>query len=185
MDLKNALQGRYQRALEKMYPRLATFSDLNWEEVAEEYFALRPSLSSDLQEVLCDFPSYLETKAMEGDCPSYLFELAYFELAEFHAQSSPENFPTAKGVHLNPTTNFLNFEFDIARMVREAEKGEVNVYERPHVMCVSRHQDGSLRFTELNQRELDLLLTLEDGPQENRGQFNQKLLDQGVIIEIV
>ena len=56
-------------SLEQMFPSLTLFSDLNWDKVKTEY----ESEYSDLS-----FPEYLQQKCIEGDCPPYLFELAFF-----------------------------------------------------------------------------------------------------------
>jgi hypothetical protein len=181
----------YRDLLQKMFPELSTFSEIDWNAVSVEYFQTYPPEAQDLLGLTFEFPEYLQIKAEEEDCPPYLFELAYYELAEFQAYTSLETRPEGAGFHLNPTATFLNFEFDIKKMLEDAQKGEILIHERPHVLCISRHAQGELCYTELTKTELDLLLTLEAGPQmdksfvteKNQSAF-QKLMDQGVILSV-
>lgn len=143
-------------ALEQMFPSLTLFSDLNWEAVTQEYESHYIDLS---------FPEYLQQKAEEGDCPPYLYELAYYELALFDARSSSEPFPHQSGVYLNPTALFLSLEFDVKRMLEEAAKGNIDVYEKSHVLCIYRDTHDKVQVIEMSDDDLDLLAHLEDGPQ--------------------
>ena len=52
--------------------------------------------------------------------------------------------PMVKGIHLNPTLSFLNLEYDVSVMVDEATKGNVQIIERPHVLCIYRHPQPAL-----------------------------------------
>lgn len=146
-------------ALEQMFPSLTLFSDLNWEAVTQEYESNYIDLS---------FPEYLQNKALEGDCPPYLFELAFYELALFDAKTSDEPFPFRPGIYLNPTALFLSLEFDVKRMLDEAKTGNIEVYERPHVLCLYRDKSDQIQIIEMSDDDLDLLQHLEDGPQENK-----------------
>lgn len=146
-------------ALEQMFPSLTLFSDLNWEEVTKEYESHYIDLS---------FPEYLQQKAEEGDCPPYLFELAYYELALFDARTSSEPFPHQPGVYLNPTALFLSLEFDVKRMLEEAAKGNIEIYEKPHVICLFRDTHDKVQIIEMSDDELDILQHLEDGPQPDK-----------------
>lgn len=145
-------------ALEQMFPSLTLFSDLNWEAVTQEYESHYIDLS---------FPEYLQQKAVEGDCPPYLFELAYFELAQYDVRTTDEAFPAQDGVYLNPTALFLSLEFDVVKMLKEAEAGNIEVVERPHVLCLFRDKKDRIHFQELSQDELSVLQHLEQGPKLN------------------
>lgn len=165
--------------LEKMFPSLTLFSDLNWEAVTQEYESHYIKLS---------FPEYLQQKALDGDCPPYLFELAFYELALFDARTSSENFPHEQGVYLNPTALFLSLEYDVKRMLEEASKGHVDVYEKDHVMAIFRDKHDKVHCEELDQEELSLLEQLEDGPANSTDEIKanqsilKKLLDNHLII---
>ena len=143
-------------SLEQMFPSLTLFSDLNWEAVTQEYESNYIDLS---------FPEYLQQKAEEGDCPPYLFELAFFELALFDVKTSSDPFPSQEGVYLNPTALFLSLEFDVLTMLEEAQAGKIEVVERPHVLCLFRDKKDQIHFQELSQEELSILQNLEEGPQ--------------------
>jgi len=169
-------------SLEKMFPSLTTFSDLDWEAVTKEY----ETTSIDIS-----FPEYLQRKALDGDCPPYLFELAFYELAAFDAKTSVEPFPYRPGIYLNPTALFLNLEFDIPKMLERATKGKVEVHERPHVLCLYRSKDDQVNSMELENEDLEVLQELEDGPQmdkqflEGKSQQNYtQLVRKGLIIEL-
>ena len=169
-------------ALEQMFPSLTLFSDLNWEAVTQEYESNYIDLS---------FPEYLQQKAVEGDCPPYLFELAYFEMALFDVKTTTESFPFQDGIYLNPTALFLSLEFDIMKMLSEAKAGNIEVIERPHVLCLFRDPEDKIHFQELSQDELSILQNLEEGPKLNdhflrknqRSDFN-KLVDLGIILSL-
>jgi hypothetical protein len=169
-------------ALEQMFPSLTLFSDLNWEAVTKEYESNYIDLS---------FPEYLQQKAVEGDCPPYLFELAYFEMALFDVKATTEPFPFQDGIYLNPTALFLSLEFDIMKMLSEAKSGNIEVIERPHVLCLFRDPEDKIHFQELSQDELSILQNLEEGPKLNdhflrknqRSDFN-KLVELGIILSL-
>ncbi len=145
-------------ALQQMFPSLTLFSDLDWDAVTQEYESEYIDLS---------FPEYLQQKALDGDCPAYLFELAFYELAHFDAKTSLEPFPFKPGIYLNPTALFLSLEFDIIRMLKEAKDGKVEVYERNHVLCLYRDKNDQIQNFEMTDDDLDLLQHLEDGPQND------------------
>ncbi|WPU66445.1 HvfC family peptide modification chaperone [Peredibacter starrii] len=167
-------------SLQKMFPSLTLFSDLNWEAVTEEYERDYIDLS---------FPEYLQQKTLDGDCPPYLFELAFYELALFDAKTSIEPFPHQAGIYLNPTALFLSLEFDVSKMLEQALAGEIEIIERPHVLCLFRDTHNKLHTMELDEDALELLQFLEDGPQstrefvQNESQF-EFLKKKGLIIEI-
>lgn len=144
---------------EQMFPGLTLFSDLNWKVVAEEY----ESNYSDMT-----FPEYLQQKSIEGDCPPYLFELAYYELAFFELKNAHDlSVPDKRGLLLNPTAHFLSLEFDIKQMTENASKGNIEIIERPHVLCIFKnHSNGAICVHELHEDELTLLSEFEE-PKEN------------------
>jgi hypothetical protein len=144
--------------LEKIFPSLSKFSDLDWEAVSNEYGKVSSKIS---------FPEYLQIKAEDGDCPEYLYELAYYELAVHEAKNPDIQFPQTSGIHLNPTALFLSLEFDIERMLKEAELGKIEVYERHNVLCVFRDSKQKFQCVELDEDALDILEHLEDGPQKD------------------
>ena len=123
--------------LQQMFPSLTLFSDLNWEAVTQEYEAHYIDIS---------FPEYLQQKALDGDCPPYLFELAFYELALFDARTSSEPFPFKPGVYLNPTALFLSLEYDVKKMLEEAARGNIDVFEKPHVLCLFRDPKDKIQM---------------------------------------
>lgn len=147
-------------SLEKMFPSLTLFSDLNWDAVTEEY---------ERDYIDISFPEYLQQKSLDGDCPPYLFELAYYELALYDAKTSPEAFPHRPGVYLNPTALFLSLEFDIKKMLEEALKGNIEIIERPHVLSLFKDTHDRIHIMEVDEDALEMLQNLEDGPQIDRG----------------
>lgn len=168
--------------LEKMFPSLTLFSDLDWEAVTLEYESEYIDLS---------FPEYLQQKALDGDCPPYLFELAYYELALFDARTSSEPYPFHPGVYLNPTALFLSLEFDVKRMLDEAQSGKIEVYERPHVLCLFRDTHDKIQILEITDEDLDLLQNLEEGPrpdalfvQENQKPHFNQFVANGLIMSL-
>lgn len=168
--------------LEQMFPSLTLFSDLDWEAVTQEYEADYIDLS---------FPEYLQQKALDGDCPPYLFELAYYELAHYDAKNSDAAFPFKPGIYLNPTALFLSLEFDIVKMLNEAKAGNVDVFERSHVIGLFKDEHDKIHTLELSDSELGLLQNLEDGPQgsadfigKNKREF-EALVKQGLILNLL
>ncbi len=163
------------------FPSLTLFSDLDWDEVTQEYETHYANLS---------FPEYLQQKALEGDCPPYLFELAYFELALGETRTSVESLLDSKGLHLNPTALFLSLEFDVKKMLAEAAQGRVQVIQRPHVLCLFRGSLGP-QTIEMSDEDLTLLQLLEDGPLPSTTQFSSRqepifdrLKQQGLILDL-
>lgn len=152
--------------LQQMFPSLTLFSDLNWEAVTQEY---------ETHYIDISFPEYLQQKALDGDCPPYLFELAFYELALFDARTSSEPFPFKPGVYLNPTALFLSLEYDVKKMLEEAAQGNIDVFEKPHVLCLFRDPKDKIQIMEMSDEDLSLLQHLEDGPQENPQFVEEKL----------
>ncbi len=169
--------------LKKMFPSLTLFSDLDWDLVTAEYETNYIDLS---------FPEYLQQKATDGDCPPFLFELAYYEMALFDAKTSDTPFPHISGVYLNPSALFLSLEFDVVKMLAFAKDGKIEIIERPHVICLFRDKLGKVRSVELDDEALDILQNLEDGPQsdrkflkpEQRSRYDE-MVKNGLIFELV
>lgn len=169
--------------LEQLYPSLARFSDINWEAVTKEYESTSIEIS---------FPEYLQLKAEEGDCPPYLFELAYYEMALASARTSDEPLPYRPGIYLNPTALFLALQFDVIGMLESASRGKVEVLEKDHVLCLFRGEGDKVKSLEVDQEELELLQFLENGPQfdvsfvdeKHQGQY-QNLVQQGLILDLL
>jgi len=168
--------------LAQKFPSLTKFSDLDWGIVSQEYLTNHSEIS---------FPEYLQLKAEEGDCPPYLFEIAFYELAVGEVVNPETKFPTEKGIHLNPTTLFLNFDFDIQQMLKDAAAGKIEIIERPHTLCLFRDRSGQTQHIEIEDEVLGILLDLEDGPQPNRDFISQDdlntyqtLVKQGLILEV-
>jgi hypothetical protein len=168
--------------LEQMFPSLTLFSDLNWETVTSEYLTGYGDLS---------FPEYLQQKHIEGDCPPYLFELAYFEQALFELKDMKIENPPQKGIFLNPTSLFLSLEFDIKKMLENAHQGEIHIIEKQHVVCLFKNQNGQIISIETSDEELFLLQKLEEGPREDSSfvekehqTFFEKFLQNGLILNL-
>jgi hypothetical protein len=181
----------FQDALEKTFPSLTVFSDLNWDDVAREYIAAHDERPTDLDDFTFNFPQFLQDKASDGDCPTYLFELAYFELLQSQILENELILPEEKGLHLNPSLSFLNLEFDVGMMMDEATKGSVQILQRPHVLCLYSHPTRGLHNIEVTTPILETLQLLEEDSLENREavpkhlqETLQKLIDLGVIVEI-
>lgn len=170
-------------ALQQMFPSLTLFSDLDWEAVTKEYETEYMDLS---------FPEYLQQKALDGDCPPYLFELAFYELALFDAKTSAEPFPHLPGIYLNPTALFLSLEFDVKQMLKDAQNGQIDVIERPHVLCLYRDPQDQLKTLEMSEEDLELLEHLEDGPQDSRDFVSDKskthyrtFIENGLVLDLL
>lgn len=169
--------------LEQMFPSLTLFSDMKWDQVSEEYEKDYKDLS---------FPEYLQQKALEGDCPPYLFELAFYELALANINDSTELFPTQKGIHLNPTSLFLSLEFDVLKMMSLAAHGKIEVHERQHVLCLFKDPQGQTQIIEISEQGLEILESLEDSPMKDKKFVNDSnlplladLINKGLILELV
>lgn len=144
--------------LSAIFPSLTLFSDLNWEEITQEYEDGHIHLS---------FPEYLQEKAIEGDCPPYLFEIAFYEQALFELRSSPITFPHLPGIHLNPSLMFLNLEFDVVTMLEKARNKDITVVEKEHILALYKDQNDELHSLPLTVEEIRLLGQLEDGPLQS------------------
>ena len=173
--------GSDMHALEQMFSCLSLFSDINWSEVTREF---------EPQSTLVTFPEYLQQKSIEGDCPPYLYELAFYEMALLEVKSSSQLIPKKPGIYLNPNTIFLNLEFDIKRMLDEAYLGNINVYEKSHILCLHLNLDNELKVTEISHEDIEILEQLEDGPLLNGGLLSnrdnlQNLINSGIIINLI
>lgn len=162
--------------LQRMFPSLTTFSDLNWEAVTAEYESEYIDLS---------FPEYLQQKAADGDCPTYLFEIAYYEMALFEAKVSEEKFPHQDGVYLNPTALFLSLEFDVVKMIEEAKAGHVEVIEKEHCLCIFKNRQSEVKAVNLTEEELKVLQLLEDGPLKDKSVLKKKNVSELIKQEII
>jgi hypothetical protein len=145
-------------SLEQMFPSLTLFSDLNWDTVKAEY----ESDYSDLS-----FPEYLQQKCIEGDCPPYLFELAFFEQALFELKTMTKVIPSQNGIYLNPYSLFLSLEFDIKRMLEDAGQGKIDIHEKQHVVCLFKDKNDQISIMEATDEDLFLLQKLEEGARED------------------
>jgi len=180
----------FQDALEKTYSSLTVFSDMNWDDIAREYIAAHDERPKDLDDFIFNFPQFLQDKASDGDCPSYMFELAYFELLQNQILSTEMVLPTVEGLHLNPSLSFLNLEFDINLMMDEAAKGSVQIFERPHVLCIYRHPVLGLHHIEISTPILEILQLLEKGSIRRKQVAGEKikvleqLIELGLVIEV-
>ncbi len=149
--------------LKSTYSSLALFSDIDWDAVTKEFESLPPLLT---------FPEYLQEKAEAGDCPHYLFELAFYLFALEQVQGSSWE-SVAKGkITLNPTALFLNFEFDVVPMLEEAEEGNVEILERTHVLSLFKNAEGDIILQELSNDELDYLTLVEEGTATEEPSMN-------------
>ena len=180
-----------QDALEKMFPSLSVFSDLNWDDVAREYIASHESMPTNVEDFVFDFPGYLQSKAQDGDSPTFLFELAFFELIQSQLLLIDLDTPTTPGIYLNSTLSFLNLEFDVNLMIDEATKGNTQLIQRPHILCLFKHPDLGLHHVDISTAYLNVLQELEDGPLKTRSdlpQAHQKTLSEliklGLILEV-
>jgi hypothetical protein len=168
--------------LQKMYPHLERFCDLNWEAVTKEYEEVAIEIS---------FPEYLQEKALLGDCPPYIFEIAYYELASFNAKTSDEPFPHRPGVYLNPTAMFLSLEFDIQKMLEMMNQGTIEVYEKSHVLCLYLGENEKVTTLELDKKSLEILQKMENGPLSSRKVLDSSdqetlsyLINRKLVIEV-
>ena len=139
-------------SLEQMFPSLTLFSDLNWDTVKAEY----ESDYSDLS-----FPEYLQQKCIEGDCPPYLFELAFYEQALFELKTMTQVIPNQNGIYLNPYSLFLSLFKD---------------------------KNDQISIMEATDEDLFLLQKLEEGPREDdsfveihQKKIYEKFLQTGLI----
>lgn len=155
-------------SLEAQYPHLKLFCQMNWEEVTREYEDNYFDIS---------FPQYLQQKAIEGDCPDYLFELAYYEMAFYQAQTLKLNYPYLPGIYLNPSTLFLSFEYDIPAMLELVKQEGPALIERSIYLSIYQDTHGRAHAYELNHEELQILQLLEDGPAFNYQVFEDFNLD--------
>lgn len=168
--------------LAKMFPSLSLFSDLNWDDVTQEY---------ETSYIDRSFPEYLQEKAEEGDAPPYLFELAFYEQGLFEVRSSDANFPHQAGVYLNPTALFLSLEFDVVLMISDAARGDVNIIEKDHVLAIYKDPLDQLHTIELSPEDLMLLEMLEEGPVTDKSFLTKEqkplftlLVNRGLILDL-
>lgn len=175
----------FQDALIKMYPSLSVFSDINWDDLSQEYVASHDVRPTDLEEFLFNFPFFLQDKAAAGDCPVYLFELAYYEYLQTQILASDVPLMDQNGFHLNPTLSFLNLEYDINLMLDEATKGNIQIIQRPHVLCLFRHPTKGFHHLDITTSVLKVLQELEEGPQVSISdtQTLKHLIELGLVLE--
>lgn len=161
--------------LKSDFPSVSFFSDVDWSALAQEYAPASQIMS---------FPEYLEIKAEEGDCPPYIFELAYFDETLSSLQGEEFLFPDSPGVHLNPSARFLSFDFDILTMVSAAHEGKVEVVEKKNVLSIYVDAEGEIRFHELTGPELDTLQALEAGVTPSDPESLSGLVESGLLISV-
>lgn len=168
--------------LPTLFPSLTLFSDLDWDSVTKEY---------EDQYIHLTFPEYLQEKAVDGDCPPYLFELAFYEQALFEAKNIKAPFPHQPGIYLNPTSLFLSLEFDIPLMIAQAKEGSPSIIEREHILAVYKDEKDQIHTIPLTSEELTLLQDLEEGPildkkmRENSPIIFQDLVRKKLIFDLL
>lgn len=174
-----------------MYPSLSVFSDINWDELTQEYIASHDERPQDMEEFLFNFPHFLQDKAAAGDCPIYLFELAYYEYLQGQILQNEIDLPETEGLHLNPSLSFLNLEYDVNLMLDEATKGNVQIIHRPHVLCLYRHPSKGFHHIDITTPVLKVLQELENGPLTSVNELPKEfhttvnhLIELGLIIKV-
>jgi hypothetical protein len=179
------------KAIEDTYSSLEIFSDISWEVICNEYLASHESPPKDVDDFVAGFPQFLEDKAAEGECPTYLFEIAYVELMASILSEAKVDMPKKKGLHLNPTLSFLTLEFDVLQMLEDSKSGEASVIERPHILCLYQDGENGLCSQEIEEDELEILKKLEDQEDCTSDQFPSKdqqslahLIKTGMILDM-
>lgn len=78
------------------------------------------------------------------------------------------------------------------RMIDEAADGKIEVYERPHVLCLFRDKNDKIQIMEVSDEDLNLLQNLEDGPQTDKNFLEKKQEDlykkftrNGLILDLI
>ena len=172
----------YMNQLKELYPHLSLFSDLDWDAVSSEYDESYSELT---------FPEYIEQKALEGDAPLYLYELAYFDYVCGILQNFELSSEDVKGVQLNSSAHFLNFEFDIYQMIELTKKQKIEILERSNILCLFKNLKNEIQACELRQEDLQFLEKLENGPiEKSLIQNNEELkilkalLEKNIVIEV-
>jgi len=172
----------FQNALEETFPSLTIFSDVNWPEITHEFIASHKENPKSIEEFRANFPLFLQQKAEMGDCPDYLFELAFFELAQEQILASSYELPTSPGLFLNPSATFLNLDYDVNLMLEEATKGSVKIFERSHILSLYRHPEFGLMQKELSHDEIKILGQIEAGEEISEEQLKD-LKEAGLVIQ--
>ena len=108
----------YKSCLKKMFPRLQDVWDIDWTQVASDYFAMYPPLAWELNDMTVNFPNFLR----KTEVPEYLCELAEYEITEFMVYKSK----LAKGSspRPNPTLRTHQFQHNIAGWVKQMDELE-------------------------------------------------------------
>ncbi|MFL5785809.1 MAG: hypothetical protein ACJ76H_14420 [Bacteriovoracaceae bacterium] len=161
--------------LRDSFPSLSLFSDIDWNAVSKEFGPASKVIT---------FPEYLELKVEEGDCPRHVLELAYFDSALMALQEGEFVFPDSPGFHLNPSACYLSFDFDILKMVTDAQDGTIAIIERPNVLCVYLDENGNISFHELSETELEVLQTLEENNHPEKTNALTSLTEVGLVLHI-
>jgi len=168
--------------LQKIYPHLNLFCDIKWEVISEEYKEYSHQKS---------FPEYLAEKSSEGDCPPYIFEMAFYEQTLYELKNQTPLYPKESGIYLNSTVHFLNLEFDIPKMIEQAQNGFISFIEKPHVLAIYKLKDNKIHQQQLSKKDLILLQEFENGPKQSWDlntsdgftSLNQ-LISSGILVEI-
>lgn len=161
--------------LKDIFPNLSLFSDMDWDAVTKEYEQTSQYIT---------FPEYLELKSEQGDCPQYLFELAYFDAALTGLQEGEFFFPDSPGIHLNPSLRFLDLDYDVLKMVSDAQDGIIEVHERENVLGIYVDAEGDIRFHEITRGELWTLQAIESGQDPEDITAFKSLTDAGILVHI-
>jgi hypothetical protein len=164
--------------LQRQYPYLDLFGEMPWHEVTEEYQSMAIEMS---------FPEYLQHKSIEGECPAYFFELAFYQLALEQVRNADPSWPLKKGLWLNPTAHFLSLEFDIPEMISNAKNGRIEVIHNPKTMGICLDQNNQVRQVILTPDELRILAQIENEIQIDihHSPELEKLIQSGIIIQTI
>lgn len=147
------VQSHYIGALEKMLSHTKLMLASRWDKLVKNYYKKYPPMSYELNALTYQFDEFLINEGIE----KYICELATYEIVEF--QVFMDKAMISGG--LNPTTQFLECEYEIAKWVKDDCKGLPEAVR--NILAISRDPKSQLCiFTQLDAPAILWLNKIED-----------------------
>lgn len=143
-------------------------SDVQWQQLAQDFFADHSSVSPYFAEIPEEFIAYLQNErtARSGDYP-FMLELAHYEWVEMALSVAQETLPEKiraitdpkQKISLSPLAWLLAYQFPVHKI--SPDHLIIEPPKQPSYLIVYRDTEDEVRFIELAEMSFYLLQTIQ------------------------